>query len=155
MNRRDTCAPPGWWALTDQRGRQDPGVQDVHDDPRVTSPSAMVEPMTHTRPRCCRRSVLDHRPASRLMRGRIGARNGFRTHEVQPEMTGGRLGKGFPKGVGSAASCRKPAVRAMLDPTAPEAGDHPSLWVGLTVRNVAVVTMSLSSCTSAGLADAG
>jgi endonuclease/exonuclease/phosphatase family metal-dependent hydrolase len=48
MNRGDSCAPPGWWTLTDSQGRQDPGVQHVYGDQRTTSPSATVQPMSQT-----------------------------------------------------------------------------------------------------------
>ena len=48
MNRRDSCAPPRWWARTDRGTGQRPGLQHVYGDPRLTVVSTAVEPMTHT-----------------------------------------------------------------------------------------------------------
>jgi len=48
MNRTESCAPTGWWTLTDQEGGQDPGVQQAYGDQRLASPSAAVEPLSHT-----------------------------------------------------------------------------------------------------------
>jgi endonuclease/exonuclease/phosphatase (EEP) superfamily protein YafD len=48
VNRRPSCAPPGWWTETDRGARQVPGLQQVYGDPGLTHPSAEVQPMSHT-----------------------------------------------------------------------------------------------------------
>jgi endonuclease/exonuclease/phosphatase family metal-dependent hydrolase len=48
VNRRPSCAPPGFWTRTDRSGHQDPGSQQVYGTGAFRSPSAQVEPATHT-----------------------------------------------------------------------------------------------------------
>jgi endonuclease/exonuclease/phosphatase family metal-dependent hydrolase len=48
VNRRPSCAPPGFWTRTDRSGHQDPGSQQVYGTGAFRSPSALVEPATHT-----------------------------------------------------------------------------------------------------------
>jgi endonuclease/exonuclease/phosphatase family metal-dependent hydrolase len=48
LNRRPSCAPHGFWIRTDQSARQDPGLQQVYGTGALRSPSARVEPATHT-----------------------------------------------------------------------------------------------------------
>jgi endonuclease/exonuclease/phosphatase family metal-dependent hydrolase len=48
LNRRSSCAPPGFWVRTDSSARQDPGLQQVYGTGALRSPSARVVPATHT-----------------------------------------------------------------------------------------------------------
>jgi endonuclease/exonuclease/phosphatase family metal-dependent hydrolase len=48
VNRRPSCAPPGFWTLTDGSAQQDPGIQHVYGSGGLSSPSAQVLPATHT-----------------------------------------------------------------------------------------------------------
>jgi hypothetical protein len=48
VNRRGSCAPRGFWTRTDRTARQDPGSQHVYGTEVLRSPSARVEPATHT-----------------------------------------------------------------------------------------------------------
>lgn len=48
VNRRSTCAPHGFWALTDRSAHQDPGLQQVYGTGAFRSPSAEVVPTRHT-----------------------------------------------------------------------------------------------------------
>ncbi len=49
VNRRDSCAPDGFWTLTDQSADQQPGVQHVYGDGvAVGSPSAEVVAAEHS-----------------------------------------------------------------------------------------------------------
>lgn len=48
VNRRPSCAPHGFWTRTDGSARQDPGSQQVCGTGALRSPSARVEPATHT-----------------------------------------------------------------------------------------------------------
>jgi endonuclease/exonuclease/phosphatase family metal-dependent hydrolase len=48
VNRRPSCAPPGFWSRTDESGRQDPGSQQVYGTATLRSPSARVVPAVHT-----------------------------------------------------------------------------------------------------------
>jgi endonuclease/exonuclease/phosphatase family metal-dependent hydrolase len=48
VNRRPSCAPPGFWTRTDSSAHQDPGIQQVYGTGAFRSPSAVVEPATHT-----------------------------------------------------------------------------------------------------------
>jgi endonuclease/exonuclease/phosphatase family metal-dependent hydrolase len=48
VNRRPSCAPPGFWTRTDSSADQDPGIQQVYGTGAFRSPSAVVEPATHT-----------------------------------------------------------------------------------------------------------
>jgi endonuclease/exonuclease/phosphatase (EEP) superfamily protein YafD len=48
VNRRPSCAPPGFWTLTDRSAHQDPGIQHVYGSGRLRSPSAQVLRATHT-----------------------------------------------------------------------------------------------------------
>ena len=47
VNRRGSCAPDGFWTLTDQSADQQPGVQHVYGN-GVDSPSAVVLPVRHS-----------------------------------------------------------------------------------------------------------
>jgi endonuclease/exonuclease/phosphatase family metal-dependent hydrolase len=48
VNRRPSCAPPGFWTRTDESGHQDPGSQQVYGTAALRSPSARVVPAVHT-----------------------------------------------------------------------------------------------------------
>jgi len=48
LNRLPSCAPHGFWTLTDASARQDPGSQQVYGTGALRSPSARVDPATHT-----------------------------------------------------------------------------------------------------------
>jgi hypothetical protein len=48
VNRRASCAPAGFWTLTDSAADQDPGSQQVYGTPAFRSPSAGVVPAIHT-----------------------------------------------------------------------------------------------------------
>lgn len=48
VNRRPSCAPPGFWTRTDESGHQDPGSQQVYGTAALRSPSARVGPAVHT-----------------------------------------------------------------------------------------------------------
>jgi endonuclease/exonuclease/phosphatase family metal-dependent hydrolase len=48
VNRRPSCAPPGFWTRTDRSAHQDPGSQQVYGTGAFRSPSARVEPAAHT-----------------------------------------------------------------------------------------------------------
>jgi endonuclease/exonuclease/phosphatase family metal-dependent hydrolase len=48
VNRRRSCAPPGFWTRTDASGHQDPGSQQVYGTGALRSPSAHVVPAVHT-----------------------------------------------------------------------------------------------------------
>jgi endonuclease/exonuclease/phosphatase family metal-dependent hydrolase len=48
VNRRDSCAPDGFWTRTDGAARQAPGLQHVYGSRALRSPSAHVVPATHT-----------------------------------------------------------------------------------------------------------
>jgi endonuclease/exonuclease/phosphatase family metal-dependent hydrolase len=48
LNRLPSCAPPGFWTRTDAEARQDPGSQQVYGTGALRSPSARVQPATHT-----------------------------------------------------------------------------------------------------------
>jgi endonuclease/exonuclease/phosphatase family metal-dependent hydrolase len=48
LNRRSSCAPPGFWTRTDRSARQDPGLQQVYGTAALRVPSARVVPAIHT-----------------------------------------------------------------------------------------------------------
>jgi endonuclease/exonuclease/phosphatase family metal-dependent hydrolase len=48
VNRLPSCAPRGFWTRTDGSAHQDPGSQHVYGTGALRSPSARVEPATHT-----------------------------------------------------------------------------------------------------------
>lgn len=48
VNRRDSCAPAGFWTRTDGSADQAPGLQHVYGSPALRSPSAEVLPAMHT-----------------------------------------------------------------------------------------------------------
>jgi endonuclease/exonuclease/phosphatase family metal-dependent hydrolase len=49
VNRRQSCAPVGFWTRTDEAAEQAPGLQHVYGTDRaLRSPSAEVLPATHT-----------------------------------------------------------------------------------------------------------
>jgi endonuclease/exonuclease/phosphatase family metal-dependent hydrolase len=48
VNRRPSCAPHGFWTRTDGSAHQDPGSQHVYGTGALRSPSARVQPATHT-----------------------------------------------------------------------------------------------------------
>jgi endonuclease/exonuclease/phosphatase family metal-dependent hydrolase len=48
VNRRPSCAPPGFWTRTDSSAHQDPGSQQVYGTETFRSPSARVVPAVHT-----------------------------------------------------------------------------------------------------------
>jgi endonuclease/exonuclease/phosphatase family metal-dependent hydrolase len=48
VNRRESCAPPGLWARTDESAEQAPGLQHVYGSDTLRSPSAEVVPAEHT-----------------------------------------------------------------------------------------------------------
>jgi endonuclease/exonuclease/phosphatase family metal-dependent hydrolase len=48
VNRRPSCAPPGFWTRTDRSAHQDPGSQQVYGTGAFRSPSALVVPAIHT-----------------------------------------------------------------------------------------------------------
>jgi endonuclease/exonuclease/phosphatase family metal-dependent hydrolase len=48
VNRRPSCAPLGFWTRTDSSAHQDPGSQQVYGTRAFRSPSARVQPATHT-----------------------------------------------------------------------------------------------------------
>jgi endonuclease/exonuclease/phosphatase family metal-dependent hydrolase len=48
VNRRDSCAPDGFWTRTDRSAHQAPGLQHVYGSGPLRSPSAEVVPATHS-----------------------------------------------------------------------------------------------------------
>ena len=48
VNRLVSCAPHGFWTRADSSAHQDPGSQQVYGAGALRSPSARVEPATHT-----------------------------------------------------------------------------------------------------------
>jgi endonuclease/exonuclease/phosphatase family metal-dependent hydrolase len=48
LNRRASCAPPGFWTRTDGSAHQDPGSQQIYGTDAFRSPSGWVVPTTHT-----------------------------------------------------------------------------------------------------------
>ena len=48
LNRLPSCAPHGFWTRTDASAHQDPGSQQAYGTEALRSPSARVEPATHT-----------------------------------------------------------------------------------------------------------
>ncbi|MGF9754545.1 phosphatidylinositol-specific phospholipase C/glycerophosphodiester phosphodiesterase family protein [Microvirga sp. 0TCS3.31] len=48
VNRQESCAPDGWWTLTDAPAAQAPGIQHVYGNDRLASPTAAVVPAVHT-----------------------------------------------------------------------------------------------------------
>jgi endonuclease/exonuclease/phosphatase family metal-dependent hydrolase len=48
VNRRDSCAPAGFWSRTDSSAEQSPGLQHVYGSEALRSPSAEVLRATHT-----------------------------------------------------------------------------------------------------------
>jgi endonuclease/exonuclease/phosphatase family metal-dependent hydrolase len=48
LNRRSSCAPPGFWIRTDRSAHQDPGLQQVYGTAAFRSPSARIVPAIHT-----------------------------------------------------------------------------------------------------------
>jgi endonuclease/exonuclease/phosphatase (EEP) superfamily protein YafD len=48
LNRRDTCAPSGWWSESDEQASQRPGVQHVYGDGRLEVRSVEVHPTSTT-----------------------------------------------------------------------------------------------------------
>jgi endonuclease/exonuclease/phosphatase family metal-dependent hydrolase len=48
VNRRESCAPPGLWARTDESAEQAPGLQHVYGSDTLRSPTAEVVPAEHT-----------------------------------------------------------------------------------------------------------
>ena len=48
VNRRQSCAPAGFWTRTDRSAEQAPGLQHVYGSGALRSPSAEVVPATHT-----------------------------------------------------------------------------------------------------------
>jgi endonuclease/exonuclease/phosphatase family metal-dependent hydrolase len=48
VNRRDSCAPAGFWTRTDGSAEQAPGLQHVYGSGSLGSPSAEIVPATHT-----------------------------------------------------------------------------------------------------------
>ena len=48
LNRRSSCAPPGFWTRTDSSARQDPGSQQVYGTDAFRSPSWRVVPAIYT-----------------------------------------------------------------------------------------------------------
>jgi endonuclease/exonuclease/phosphatase family metal-dependent hydrolase len=48
VNRRSSCAPPGFWTRTDAAAHQDPGSQQVYGTVALQSPSAEVLTARHT-----------------------------------------------------------------------------------------------------------
>ena len=48
VNRRDSCAPAGFWTRTDSSAEQAPGLQHVYGSGALRSPSAQVVPAKHT-----------------------------------------------------------------------------------------------------------
>ncbi|MBV9355746.1 MAG: endonuclease/exonuclease/phosphatase family protein [Chloroflexi bacterium] len=48
VNRRSSCAPPGFWTRSDRSAHQDPGSQQIYGTGALRSPSARVLRATHT-----------------------------------------------------------------------------------------------------------
>ena len=48
VNRQESCAPDGWWTLTDAAAAQAPGIQHVYGNHRLASPTGTVVPAVHT-----------------------------------------------------------------------------------------------------------
>jgi endonuclease/exonuclease/phosphatase family metal-dependent hydrolase len=48
VNRRPSCAPDGFWTRTDRSAGQAPGLQHVYGSGALRSPSAEVDPVTHS-----------------------------------------------------------------------------------------------------------
>ena len=48
VNRHESCAPAGWWTLTDAAASQAPGIQHVYGNERLASPTGTVVPAVYT-----------------------------------------------------------------------------------------------------------
>ncbi|WP_210503421.1 phosphatidylinositol-specific phospholipase C/glycerophosphodiester phosphodiesterase family protein [Nocardioides xinjiangensis] len=48
VNRQASCAPAGWWTLTDAAAAQAPGIQHVYGNDRFRGPAGTVVPAIHT-----------------------------------------------------------------------------------------------------------
>ena len=48
VNRQESCAPAGWWTLTDAAAAQAPGIQHAYGSDRLASPAGTVVPAVHT-----------------------------------------------------------------------------------------------------------
>jgi endonuclease/exonuclease/phosphatase family metal-dependent hydrolase len=48
VNRRDSCAPAGFWTRTDRTAERSPGLQQVYGSGALSSPSTEVVPAMHT-----------------------------------------------------------------------------------------------------------
>ncbi|MFC7724259.1 phosphatidylinositol-specific phospholipase C/glycerophosphodiester phosphodiesterase family protein [Nocardioides sp. GCM10028917] len=48
VNRQESCAPDGWWTLTDATAAQAPGIQHVYGNDRVATPTGTVVPAVRT-----------------------------------------------------------------------------------------------------------
>ncbi len=48
VNRRPSCAPPGFWTRTDRSATQTPGLQHVYGTGALSAPLVEVLPATHT-----------------------------------------------------------------------------------------------------------
>ena len=48
VNRQDSCAPAGWWTVTDAAATQAPGIQHAYGDRRLRKVTSEVVPMTRT-----------------------------------------------------------------------------------------------------------
>ena len=52
VNRRPSCAPPGFWTRTDRSATQTPGLQHVYGTGALSAPSVEVLPATRTDHEC-------------------------------------------------------------------------------------------------------
>ena len=48
LNRQDSCAPAGMWAVRDTAATQSPGLQHVYGNTSADAPSASVAEATYT-----------------------------------------------------------------------------------------------------------
>ena len=48
VNRRDSCAPDGFWTRTDRAAHQTPGLQHAYGSAALRSPSATIVPAAHS-----------------------------------------------------------------------------------------------------------
>ncbi|GAA5113427.1 hypothetical protein GCM10023339_17790 [Alloalcanivorax gelatiniphagus] len=95
VNRQASCAPAGWWTLTDAAATQAPGIQHVYGSDRLAAPTATVVPAVHTDhdflradarlvpgPRLTGSARIPFGALTRSGEGRTKMRGNFRLHQL-------------------------------------------------------------------------
>ena len=96
LNRRPSCAPPGFWTRTDSSAHQDPGSQQVYGTAAFRSPLARVVPAIHTdHDVLLVRAYLSATDAAHSLR-RFGNANGMLTVATQSRSDTGLTLLGLP-----------------------------------------------------------